>query len=151
MAALRSLLLLVGCALTQAWQGAGLMAHPAAVRSASSAVSMKHNDYYQRVQRSESGRMRLCVYRSNNHIYGQVIDDVKGAVLASASTMEKEVREADGAKGGNCDAASAVGKRLAERAVAKGVSMVYFDRNGKKYHGRVKALADGAREAGLSF
>ena len=86
--------------------------------------------------------------RSNNHIYGQIIDDSKDAVLAAASTMEKDVKET---KGGNCEAATAVGKRLAERALAKGIKKVTFDRNGKPYHGRVAALADGAREGGLDF
>ena len=85
---------------------------------------------------------------SNNHIYGQVIDDSKSTVVCAASTMEKDERDT---YGGNCAAATAVGKRLGERALAKGVEKVYFDRNGKPYHGRVKALAEGAREAGLSF
>lgn len=88
--------------------------------------------------------------RSNNHIYGQVIDDSKDAVVCSSSTMEKDLRESP-AYGGNCAAATVVGKRLAERAVAKGITKVHFDRNGKPYHGRVAALADGAREGGLSF
>ena len=200
---LRSLLCLLACALSHAWQGVGLAARPAQ-RVASSAIAMKHNDYFQRVQRAESGRLRLCVFRcvapaararrlrrrgpcrrhpslrlaarpggptrcraaklsalapapgcplvcprrSNNHIYGQVIDDSKDAVICAASTMEKDAREASGA---NCAAAAEVGKRLGERAKAKGVEKVFFDRNGKPYHGRIKALADGAREAGLSF
>ena len=88
--------------------------------------------------------------RSNNHIYGQIIDDSKHAVVSSASTMEKEVREA-GAKTNNKEAAAEVGKRLAERALAKGITKVVFDRNGRPYHGRIAALADGAREGGLSF
>ena len=86
--------------------------------------------------------------RSNNHIYGQVIDDSKGHVVCAASTMEADLRETPGH---NQAAAAVVGKRLGERALKKGVEKVHFDRNGKKYHGRVKALADGAREAGLSF
>jgi large subunit ribosomal protein L18 len=87
--------------------------------------------------------------RSNNHIYGQVIDDSKHAIVCSASTMEKElgVNEA----GGNCGAATVVGKALGERALKAGVEKVHFDRNGRPYHGRVKALAEAAREAGLSF
>ena len=85
--------------------------------------------------------------RSNNHIYGQVIDDREGKILAAASTVEKDFE----GKGGNKEAASVVGKRLAERAVGKGVDKVYFDRNGKPYHGRIKALAEGAREGGLVF
>ena len=88
--------------------------------------------------------------RSNNHIYGQVIDDSKDAVVAASSTMEKDLRESL-STGGNRDAATVVGKRLAERAIAKGISKVHFDRNGKPYHGRVAALADGAREADLQF
>jgi large subunit ribosomal protein L18 len=86
--------------------------------------------------------------RTNNHIYAQVVDDVKGHVLCAASTIEK------GAKkdyGGNCASATEVGARIAERAKAKGIETVHFDRNGKKYHGRVAALAEAAREAGLSF
>ena len=86
--------------------------------------------------------------RSNNHIYGQVIDDSKDAVVAAASSIDKDHKVA---YGGNVATAAVVGKRLAERAVAKGVEKVFFDRNGKPYHGRIKALADGAREGGLSF
>ena len=93
-------------------------------------------------------RVRLSVFRSSKHIYAQVIDDLKGETLASASSMEKEMREKTGA---NIDAAKAVGKLLAERAVKNGVKEVVFDRGGYLYHGRVKALADAARESGLSF
>ena len=92
--------------------------------------------------------LRLLLLRSNNHIYGQVIDDSKDAVLVASSTMEKDLKETNG---GNCAAAVNVGKRLAERALAKGITKVHFDRNGKPYHGRVAAFADGAREGGLSF
>ena len=95
-------------------------------------------------------RPRLNVYRSLNHIYAQVIDDLKGETLASASSLEKSMREA-GNTGANIDAAKAVGKLLAERAVKNGVTEVVFDRGGYLYHGRVKALADAARESGLSF
>jgi len=109
---------------------------------------MKHPKYFERLQRAENGRMRLCVFRSNNHIYGQVIDDSKGAVLCAASTTETDLKDAPG---GNIAAAEVVGKRLGERAVAKGVEKVFFDRNGRRYHGRVKALADAARESGLVF
>jgi len=110
---------------------------------------MKVPDHFLRLQRAEAGRLRLCVFRSNNHIYGQVIDDSKHAIVCSASTMEKElgVNEA----GGNCGAATVVGKALGERALKAGVEKVHFDRNGRPYHGRVKALAEAAREAGLSF
>jgi len=94
-------------------------------------------------------RPRLNVYRSLNHIYVQVIDDLKGMTLASASSAEgkKESRT----KGGNLAAAKDVGKSIAERAKAKGINKVVFDRGGYIYHGRVKALADAAREAGLQF
>ena len=95
-------------------------------------------------------RPRLSVHRSGKHIYAQVIDDAKGETLASASSLEKTMREA-GNTGANIDAAKAVGKLVAERAVEKGVKEVVFDRGGYLYHGRVKALADAARESGLSF
>ncbi|MBL8381381.1 MAG: 50S ribosomal protein L18 [Burkholderiales bacterium] len=91
---------------------------------------------------------RLTVHRTNSHIYAQVIGD--GKVLASASTGEAEVRK-DVANGGNVAAAAAVGKRIAEKAKAAGVAEVAFDRSGFAYHGRVKALAEAAREAGLKF
>ena len=94
------------------------------------------------------GRPRLSVFRSGKHIYAQVIDDANGVTVASASTLEKDVRDVTGA---TKDAAASVGKRLAERAKAAGVSAVVFDRGGFIYHGRVKALADGAREGGLEF
>jgi large subunit ribosomal protein L18 len=95
-----------------------------------------------------SGRPRLSVHRSSQHIYAQIIDDANGVTLAAASTWEKDVRGSTGATTG---AASAVGKRLAERAKAAGVSAVVFDRGGFLFHGRVKALAEGAREGGLEF
>ena len=93
-----------------------------------------------------SARPRLCVFRSNNHIYAQVVDDVAGRTLAAASTMEAGLRE--GATG-NIAAARAVGQLVAERALAAGISRVVFDRGGFRYHGRVAALCDGARAAGL--
>ena len=97
-----------------------------------------------------SGRARLSVFRSSKHIYAQLIDDVKGATLAAASSLEKPMRE--GAKtGANIAAAKAVGKLIAERAKEKGIKDVVFDRGSYLYHGRVKALADAARESGLSF
>jgi large subunit ribosomal protein L18 len=102
------------------------------------------------IRRAAGGRARLSVFRSSKHIYAQVIDDIKGETLASASSMEKTMRE--GLKtGANIDAAKAVGKLLAERAAAKGVKEVVFDRGGYLFHGRVKALADAAREGGLKF
>lgn len=95
-------------------------------------------------------RPRVTVYRSLKHIYAQVIDDDSGKTLCQASTRDKELRESVG-YGGNKAAAVAVGKALAERAVSKGVKAVSFDRNGRRYHGRVKALADALREGGLEF
>ena len=95
-------------------------------------------------------RLRLSVFRSSKHIYAQVIDDLKGETVASASSLEKEMRGA-GKTGANIDAAKAVGKLLAERAVKKGIKEVVFDRGAYLYHGRVKALADAARESGLTF
>ena len=93
-------------------------------------------------------RPRLSVHRSGKHIYAQIIDDAAGTTVAAASTLEKDVRAASGA---NIDAAQSVGKRVAERAVAAGVTSVVFDRGGFLFHGRVKALADAAREGGLEF
>jgi len=122
-------------------------------------MSLTKNE--QRVRRARQTRVRiaaqrvarLTVYRSNLHIYASVISDDGAKVLASASTAEKEVREALGAagKGGNAAAAVVVGKRIAERAKAAGIETVAFDRAGYAYHGRVKALAEAAREAGLKF
>ncbi len=94
-----------------------------------------------------SARPRLAVFRSLNHIYAQVIDDVNGKTLASASTTEKDLK---GTTGGNIEAAEKIGKAVAERAIAAGVSNVVFDRGGYLYHGRVKALLDATRTAGLN-
>ena len=97
-----------------------------------------------------SGRARLSVFRSSKHIYAQLIDDAKGKTLVAASSLEKTMRE--GAKtGANIAAAKAVGKLIAERAKEKGIKDVVFDRGGYLYHGRVKALAEAAREGGLKF
>lgn len=93
---------------------------------------------------------RLSVHRSSQHIYAQVIDDASAKVIATASTMDKAVR-GDIANAGNKDAAAQIGKLIAERAKENGVESVAFDRSGFKYHGRIKALADAAREAGLNF
>jgi large subunit ribosomal protein L18 len=103
-----------------------------------------------RIRKKVSGtaeRPRLAVFRSLNHIYAQVIDDVNGKTLAAASTTEKDLK---GKTGGNIEAAQKVGKTVAERAIAAGVSSVVFDRGGYLYHGRVKALLDATREAGLN-
>lgn len=97
--------------------------------------------------RGTTGQPRLTVYRSLNHIYAQVIDDEQGVTIASASTTEKDLR---GASGGNIEAAKRIGKTIAERAQSKGIERVVFDRGGYLYHGRVKALTDAAREAGLN-
>jgi large subunit ribosomal protein L18 len=93
---------------------------------------------------------RLCVHRSNGHIYAQIIAETGDKVLASASTLEADVRKKL-ANGGNVAAAAVIGKRIAEKAKAAGVTTVAFDRSGYKYHGRIKALAEAARENGLSF
>ncbi|OQW46701.1 MAG: 50S ribosomal protein L18 [Proteobacteria bacterium SG_bin6] len=95
-----------------------------------------------------AGRPRLSVHRSGKHIYAQVIDDAAGRTIAAASTLEEALRSTSGA---NIAAAVAVGKRVAEKAKEAGVTQVVFDRGGFLYHGRVKALADAAREAGLEF
>jgi large subunit ribosomal protein L18 len=105
---------------------------------------------HKRIRRKVRGsteRPRLAVYRSLNHIYAQVIDDERGQTLASASTTEKDLR---GGTGGNVEAAQRVGRTIAERALAAGIESVVFDRGGYLYHGRVKALTDAAREAGLN-
>lgn len=99
---------------------------------------------------SRDGVTRMCVFRTPRHIYAQIIDATGARVLASASTLEVEVKSAV-KNGGNIAAASAVGKRIAEKAKAAGVESVAFDRSGFRYHGRVKALADAAREGGLQF
>lgn len=101
-----------------------------------------------RMKIRELGENRLCVNRTPRHIYAQVIASGGDRVLATASTLEKELRSGST---GNVEAAAAVGKLVAERAKAAGVTAVAFDRSGYKYHGRVKALADAAREAGLEF
>jgi large subunit ribosomal protein L18 len=102
------------------------------------------------IRAAANDRLRLSVYRSSKHIYAQVIDDRKGETVAAASSLEKDLRGSL-KTGADTDAAKVVGKLLAERAVAKGVKDVVFDRGGYIYHGRVKALADGAREGGLNF
>ena len=108
------------------------------------------NAIHQRIRRKVKGstdRPRLAIYRSLNHIYAQVIDDREGQTLVSASTTEKDLR---GNTGGNLDAARRIGQAIAERAIAKGIEQVVFDRGGYLYHGRIKALTDAARAAGLN-
>ncbi len=103
-----------------------------------------------RVRRDAHGRMRLSVFRSNKHMYAQVIDDTTGQTIVAASTVEKSLGGA-GKAGGNKEAAAKVGAEVAKRAVDKGVTEVVFDRGRSSYHGRIAALADAAREAGLKF
>ena len=102
------------------------------------------------LRKAANGRPRLSVFRSGKHIYAQIIDDLKGLTLAAASSLDEGLK-AKLKTGANKDAATEVGKLIAERAVAKGVKQVVFDRGGYIYHGRVKALADAAREGGLEF
>ncbi len=97
-----------------------------------------------------NGKPRLSIFRSSKNIYAQVIDDVAGRTLVSACSLDKDLRE-KAKTGADCAAAAAVGKLVAERAKAAGIAKVVFDRGGYLYHGRVKALADGAREGGLEF
>jgi len=103
-----------------------------------------------RIRKSASGRARLTVFRSGKHIYAQIIDDATRSTLASASSADT-VKSGALSKSWNLEAASMVGKLIAERALANGVKQVVFDRGGYLYHGRVKALGDAAREAGLQF
>jgi large subunit ribosomal protein L18 len=108
---------------------------------------------HERIRKGLSGtpvRPRLAVFRSNKHIYAQVIDDVKGTTLTAASSRDADAKK-DLKNGSNVAAAKAVGKLVAQRAKAKGIDAVLFDRGGYLYHGRIKALADAAREAGLKF
>jgi large subunit ribosomal protein L18 len=101
-----------------------------------------------RIVKNAGGRPRLSVFRSGRHIYAQVIDDRAGATVAAASSNEKEARSV---KTWNVEAAASVGRKIAERTLAKGIKQVVFDRGGYIYHGRIKALADAAREGGLEF
>ena len=110
-------------------------------------IARRHFRVRKRVSGS-AARPRLVVTRSARHIYAQVVDDTQGHTLASASTLDPSLRNEDGTKS---SAATAVGTLIAERAKAAGVETVVFDRGGRKYHGRIAALADGAREAGLRF
>lgn len=122
-------------------------------------MSIKNVKSKQRVKRHNRSRFylsgsterpRLAVYRSHNHIYAQIIDDDKGITLVAASSNEKAMREAK-VNGGNKDGAKKVGVEVAKRAKEKGISLVVFDRGGCLYHGRIKELADAAREGGLKF
>src|SRR5215469_7576937 len=108
-----------------------------------------HERIRKKVNGTES-RPRLCVFRSNKHIYAQIVDDSKGTTLTAASTLDADAK-GQVKNGGNVAAAKAVGTLVAKRALEKGIQAVLFDRGGYIYHGRVKALADAAREAGLKF
>ena len=114
------------------------------------AITRRANRVRRQVKAAANGRLRLSVFRSSKNIYAQVIDDVAGRTVASASTMEKDLRSSL-KTGADAAAAAAVGKLVAERAVKAGVSEVVFDRGPYIYHGRVKSLADAAREGGLNF
>jgi len=102
------------------------------------------------LRKKAGGRVRLSVFRSSKHIYAQIIDDAQGVTLAAASSLEVAIRE-EGKTGADIAAAEKIGKLIAERALQAGITEVVFDRGGYIYHGRVKALADAAREGGLSF
>jgi large subunit ribosomal protein L18 len=104
-----------------------------------------------KISQSANTRPRLSVFRSSQHIYAQVIDDVAGRTLAAASSLDKDLKSGGLKSGSDADAAVAVGKLIAARAVAAGIKSVVFDRGGYLFHGRVKALADAAREGGLEF
>jgi large subunit ribosomal protein L18 len=121
-----------------------------AMANARQAFERRRARVRRKLQRVANARPRLSVFRSSKHIYAQVIDDAKGETIVAASSIEKDMR-ASMKTGADIEAAKAIGKLLAERAVAKGVKDVLFDRGGYLFHGRVKALADAAREAGLNF
>ena len=115
--------------------------------------SIERRRIHKRIRRRISGssnRPRLCVYRSSKYMYAQIVDDTKGTTLAAASTADKDIR-GDLKQGGNIQASKLVGKAIAERAKAKGIETVVFDRGGYLYHGRIKAVAEAARESGLKF
>ena len=112
------------------------------------AARRKRHDRIRLTLAGSAGRPRLAVFRSLNHIYAQVIDDASGTTLVAASTVEKELR---GSKATKSEEAASIGKLIAERAKAAGIDRVVFDRAGYRYHGRIKSLADAARDAGLDF
>ncbi|MGP0129128.1 MAG: 50S ribosomal protein L18 [cyanobacterium endosymbiont of Rhopalodia musculus] len=108
---------------------------------------------HRRIRKKVSGTTecpRLAIFRSNQHIYAQVIDDIAQQTLAAASTLEPDLKQSL-SSGSTCEASAAVGKLIAQRTINKGIEQVVFDRGGNLYHGRIKALADAAREAGLQF
>jgi large subunit ribosomal protein L18 len=115
--------------------------------------STERRRIHRRIRQRISGnvnRPRLCIYRSSKYIYAQIVDDTQGKTLVAASTAEKDVR-GDLKQAGNIQASKLVGKTIAERAKAKGIETVVFDRGGYLYHGRIKAVAEAARESGLKF
>ena len=112
------------------------------------AARRKRHDRIRLTLAGSAGRPRLAVFRSLNHIYAQVIDDASGTTLVAASTVEKELR---GSKATKSEEAASIGRLIAERAKAAGIDRVVFDRAGYRYHGRIKSLADAARDAGLDF
>jgi len=118
--------------------------------NARSVLVRRKNRVRRQIKKVANGRPRLSVHRSGKHIYAQIIDDVKGETLVSASSLEKDMRTSL-PTGSNKDAAASVGKAIAERATKAGVKDVIFDRGGYLFHGRVKALAEAAREGGLNF
>jgi|SRR5678810_961939 large subunit ribosomal protein L18 len=115
----------------------------------SNVVRLRIHERIRKRLEGNAARPRLCVFRSNKHIYAQVVDDASGRTLVAASTLDVDAKSDKG--GGNIAAAKTVGKIVAKRAMDKGIQAVLFDRGGYIYHGRVKALADAAREAGLKF
>jgi large subunit ribosomal protein L18 len=112
------------------------------------AARRKRHDRIRLTMAGTAGRPRLAVFRSLNHIYAQVIDDASGKTLVAASTLEKELR---GSKSSKSEEAAVIGRHIAERSKAAGIERVVFDRAGFRYHGRIRSLADAAREAGLDF
>ncbi|ACK72099.1 ribosomal protein L18 [Gloeothece citriformis PCC 7424] len=118
-------------------------------RTRTESVQRRHSRIRRKVEGTPS-RPRLAVFRSNNHIYAQVIDDVAQHTLVAASTLDKDLK-GEFSSGATCEASEAVGKLVAQRALAKGIEKVVFDRGGNLYHGRIRALAQAAREAGLDF
>ena len=122
----------------------------AATKTSAAARKRRQRRVRRRV-RGTSERPRLSVFRSNNHIYAQIIDDSSNRVIAAASSLSKEFRESSDRRGGNVEGAAQVGVMVAEKALAQGVQQVVFDRNGFLYHGRIAAVANAAREKGLQF
>eukprot|EP00197_Chlamydomonas_leiostraca_P013719 CAMPEP_0202864628 /NCGR_PEP_ID=MMETSP1391-20130828/4793_1 /ASSEMBLY_ACC=CAM_ASM_000867 /TAXON_ID=1034604 /ORGANISM="Chlamydomonas leiostraca, Strain SAG 11-49" /LENGTH=148 /DNA_ID=CAMNT_0049544391 /DNA_START=29 /DNA_END=475 /DNA_ORIENTATION=+ len=130
---------------------AGRVFAPVVAAASRKEATQKRHMRLRRKLEGTTERPRLAVFRSNEHIYAQVIDDTKGHTLVAASTLQKDLKEAVNSNGANVTAAEAVGKKIAELCSAKNITKVAFDRGGFLYHGRVKALADAARAGGLQF